>query len=105
MFSAEQFLDTGVIEAPGAAHLTRGASDIMNSQTKLSYRGLPFQMTVCNTVETQQEATFFGRKATVISPVKSPVTLPADMQFFGQQATAATLAQTIDLATDGWVPA
>lgn len=77
----------------------------MKSDTKLNYRGLPFQLTVCNTVETRQEASFLGRKTTVFSPVKPPMTLPSDMQFFGRQATPATLARTIDMAIDGWVPA
>ena len=105
MFSAGQIRDTVVIAAQGEAHTTIATSDIMKSNAKLTYRGLPFQMTVCNTIETQQQATFLGRKAAVISPVKTPVTLPADMQFFGRQATAATLSKTIDLASEEWAPA
>ena len=74
----------------------------MNSQ--LTYRGLPFHTATYRTIETKQEALFLGRKANVISPVKSPLPVPVDIQFRGRQATPATLERNIVLDIAGWMP-
>ncbi|MGK7908469.1 MAG: hypothetical protein AB4040_14775 [Synechococcus sp.] len=71
----------------------------------LIYRGVSYQASACATVETDRQTTFRGRKANVISPVKSPATLPADIQFFGRHATPATLERTIILDVSGWATA
>lgn len=70
----------------------------------LTYRGIACQASAFETVETKKQATFLGRKANVISPVKSPATLPADIQFFGRH-TPATLERNIILDIAGWATA
>ena len=67
----------------------------------LTYRGVSYQASACETVETNQQTTFRGRKANVISPVKPSVTLPADIQFFGRH-TPSTLERQIILDVAGW---
>ncbi|MGK7906695.1 MAG: hypothetical protein AB4040_05620 [Synechococcus sp.] len=71
----------------------------------LTYRGVSYQASVCETVETDRQTTFRGRQGNVISPVKSPATLPADIQFFGRHATPATLERNIILDVAGWATA
>ena len=70
-----------------------------------TYRCLPFRATVFETVETSQQAMFLGRTTNITSPVKSPVFLDPDIQFFGRQATSATISKNIVLDIDAWVPA
>ena len=103
IFSALGCRDTEVIEAKGAAHYITGASNTMNSQP--NYRGLPFQTTAYKTIETQQEATFRGRKAKIFSPVKIPMPLPAEMQFFGRHASSVSVTETANLTLEGLMPA
>ncbi|MGK7912080.1 MAG: hypothetical protein AB4050_11470 [Synechococcus sp.] len=70
-----------------------------------TYRGLPFQSQSFETVETKQQATFFGRKAYISSPMKPHVSLPADIQFLGHHTTKAIAPQTVVINSDGLVPA
>ena len=70
----------------------------------LTYRGISYQAPKYETVETNQQTTFRGRKANVISPVKPSVTLPVDIQFFGRH-TPATLERQLILDAAGWTMA
>ena len=100
--STGRFRDTECIEAKGTAH-TLLEQDIMTFQA--TYRGLPFQSQSFETVETIQQGMFLGRKANIVSPIKSPVILPADIRFFGRQATAVTTSKNIVMDLSGLVPA
>ncbi len=73
--------------------------------TSLNYRGISYQASSFETVETNQQTTFRGRRANVISPVKSPSTLPADIQFFGRHPMPATRERIIILDSNGWATA
>ena len=66
----------------------------------LTYRGVSYQASAYKTIETNQQATYRGRKANVISPVKPSVTLPADIQFFGRH-TPTTLDRQLILDAAG----
>ena len=55
---------------------------------QLNFRGLPLHMRVNDVVESKQEATFLGRKANVTSSVKTPVSLPEEIQFRGHHVNS-----------------
>ena len=67
----------------------------------LTYRGVSYQASAYETIETNQQATFRGRKVNAMSPVKPSVPLPADIQFFGRH-TPSTLNRQIILDAAGW---
>ena len=98
IFSAERFRDTELIEAQGTARKPQE----QNIMANLTYRGVSYQASTAQTVETEQQTTFRGRKSNIISPVKTPVAVPADIQFFGRHATPATLDRNIVLDVAGW---
>ena len=70
-----------------------------------TYRGLPFQPKTFQSIETKQEAMFLGRKAYISSPMKSHVSLPADIQFFGHHPAKASAPQNIGIASERLVAA
>ena len=55
--------------------------------TQLRYRGLPFQMSACKIVETEQVTVFRGRKTKITSQVKQPARLSAGIQFRGRKVS------------------
>ncbi len=63
----------------------------------LTYRGISYQASVFETVETDRQVTFLGRKANLNSPLKPAASLPADIQFFGFKTVPATLERRIRL--------
>lgn len=53
--------------------------------TRLKYRGLAFGFTVYTTAEIDGTSMFLGQTCSSTQPLKPPVSLPANLQFFGRR--------------------